>query len=145
MSRGYPSDWDHRRSKVYKRDNYACQNCGRTGGPHGNAELHAHHIVPKSKGGTHKTSNLKTLCKGCHNAIHGNKSAPTVKGNSNGNTKPKSNKQAGKAPGLFVVISILFLLIYEPVIGLLFLVSFALCIFLLILLMKKHKFDRGLS
>ena len=143
MSRGYPSDWDHRRSKVYKRDNYACQNCGRTGGPHGNAELHAHHIVPKSKGGTHKTSNLKTLCKGCHDAIHGNKSAPTAKSNSNGNTKP--NKQAGNALCLFVAVSILFSLVYEPVIGLFFLVSFALCIFLLILLIKMHKFDRGLS
>jgi len=77
MSREYPSDWNSRRKAVYQRDNFTCQNCGRRGGPHGNYELHAHHIVPKSKGGTHRKSNLKTLCKQCHNAIHGNKPAPT--------------------------------------------------------------------
>lgn len=74
---GYPSDWDSRRKEVYSRDNYECQNCGAKGGPTGNAVLHAHHIVPKSKGGTHKKSNLKTLCKGCHNAIHGDADAPS--------------------------------------------------------------------
>jgi hypothetical protein len=74
---GYPSDWNSRRKEVYSRDNYECQNCGAKGGPVGNAVLHAHHIVPKSKGGTHKKSNLKTLCKGCHNAIHGDADAPS--------------------------------------------------------------------
>ncbi len=67
----YPSDWDSRRKEVYRRDNYTCQNCGVKGGPKGGAELHAHHIVPKSKGGTHQLSNLKTVCSQCHNAIHG--------------------------------------------------------------------------
>lgn len=70
MSDGYPSDWNSRRKKVYKRDNYTCQNCGRQGGPHGNAELHAHHKVPKSKGGSHDLNNLKTLCTYCHDAVH---------------------------------------------------------------------------
>lgn len=78
MSEGYPSDWGSRRKEVYRRDDYTCQNCGALGGPHGDAELHAHHIVPKSKGGTHNTSNLKTLCKDCHDAIHGNSVAPTA-------------------------------------------------------------------
>lgn len=77
MSTDYPSDWDTRRKDVYQRDGYQCQNCGRDGGPHGSAELHAHHIVPKSKGGTHQRSNLVTVCKDCHNAIHGDSSAPT--------------------------------------------------------------------
>lgn len=77
MSDGYPSDWDTRRRDVYERDNYTCQNCGREGGPIGDAELHAHHIVPKGKGGTHKKSNLKTICKNCHDAIHGDSIAPT--------------------------------------------------------------------
>lgn len=77
MSRQYPSDWDSRRRKVYRRDNYTCQNCGAKGGPQGRHELHAHHIVPKSKGGTHRLSNLKTVCSRCHNAIHGNATAPT--------------------------------------------------------------------
>ncbi|MEE6209215.1 HNH endonuclease [Salarchaeum sp. III] len=77
MTKEYPSDWDTRRNEVYNRDEYTCQNCGVRGGPVGDAELHAHHIVPKSKGGTHKKSNLKTLCKECHNAIHGNSMAPS--------------------------------------------------------------------
>jgi len=103
MSRGYPSDWGRKRKKVYKRDNYTCQNCGRQGGPYGNAELHAHHIVPKSKGGTHKTSNLKTLCKDCHDAIHGRKKAPTAKSNisSNDNFNLSTDAEVTKM-GVFV-------------------------------------------
>lgn len=68
--KGYPDDWDSRRRRVYKRDKYTCQNCGARGGSNGNAELHAHHIVPKSKGGSHDLDNLKTLCSHCHNTIH---------------------------------------------------------------------------
>lgn len=78
MSDGYPSDWDTRRKDVYQRDDYTCKNCGAMGGSRGNAELHAHHIVPKSKGGTHKRSNLKTMCSECHKAIHGDAQAPTA-------------------------------------------------------------------
>lgn len=66
----YPDDWDQRRRNVYRRDDYTCQNCGIRGGKHGNAELHAHHVVPKSKGGVHDDSNLVTLCDGCHDAVH---------------------------------------------------------------------------
>lgn len=83
----YPGDWNSRRKDVYKRDDYSCQNCGRTGGQRGNAELHAHHIVPKAKGGTHSKSNLVAVCKQCHNAIHGNSNAPT-KGRSASNQSP---------------------------------------------------------
>lgn len=70
MTREYPPDWNTRRKKVYRRDGYTCQNCGAKGGPHGNTELHAHHIVPKSQGGTHKLENLQTLCARCHDAAH---------------------------------------------------------------------------
>lgn len=77
MSNGYPSDWDSRRKKVYKRDDYICQNCGGKGGQNGPAELHAHHIVPKSNGGSHELSNLQTVCNDCHKAIHGDSTAPT--------------------------------------------------------------------
>jgi hypothetical protein len=80
---GYPSDWNSRRKKIYQRDGYECQNCGVYGGTKGDAELHAHHVVPKSKGGTHDTTNLITICKGCHNAVHGKKSAPTKKSRKN--------------------------------------------------------------
>ncbi|MFW5950377.1 MAG: HNH endonuclease [archaeon] len=76
MATEYPPDWNTRRKKVYQRDNYTCQHCGVKGGPIGNAELHAHHIVPKSKGGTHQLSNLHTLCAKCHQAAHENGMAP---------------------------------------------------------------------
>ena len=75
----YPDDWSSKRREVYKRDNYTCQNCGRKGGPEGNHELHAHHIVPINDGGTHSINNLKTLCNNCHKAIHhDNVVAPTA-------------------------------------------------------------------
>jgi hypothetical protein len=66
----YPDDWNSRRRRVYQRDDYTCQNCGAKGGQKGDAELHAHHIVPKSKGGSHNLNNLKTLCSHCHDTIH---------------------------------------------------------------------------
>lgn len=87
----YPSDWDSRRKDVYARDDYTCQNCGRTGGPSGNAELHAHHIVPKSKGGSHAKSNLVTVCKDCHDAIHGNARAPSAKAQLSGRSSGSSS------------------------------------------------------
>lgn len=83
MNRDYPDDWDTRRREVYQRDNYSCQNCGIRGGSRGDTELHAHHIVPKSKGGTHRKQNLVTVCKACHNAIHGRGTAPVPVGEGN--------------------------------------------------------------
>jgi rubredoxin len=78
MGNDYPSDWGARRKRVYARDNYTCQNCGTKGGKRGNQDLHAHHVVPKSNGGTHKESNLIAVCKECHKAIHGNSTAPSA-------------------------------------------------------------------
>ncbi len=79
MSSDYPSDWNSRRKRVYKRDDYTCKNCGIKGGPYGNAELHAHHVVPKSRGGTHDVSNLISLCNQCHKTVHSkNAQAPTA-------------------------------------------------------------------
>lgn len=66
----YPDDWDERRQRVYKRDGYKCQNCGARGGPGGNTRLHAHHKTPVSEGGSHRLSNLITLCPSCHNDQH---------------------------------------------------------------------------
>lgn len=80
MPEQYPDDWYSRRKKVYKRDNYTCQNCGERGGPYGDTELHAHHIIPKSKGGSHDLDNLETLCKYCHDKVHeGGIIAPELK------------------------------------------------------------------
>lgn len=76
VDKGYPSDWDSRRQAVYKRDDHTCQNCGRSGQGAG-VDLHAHHIVPKSNGGTHSKTNLTTMCSECHGAIHNDAQAPT--------------------------------------------------------------------
>ena len=63
-SNDYPSDWDRIRTQVLSRDNYKCGNCGSS------HNLHVHHIVPLSKGGTNNLSNLKTLCEDCHKSLH---------------------------------------------------------------------------
>lgn len=80
----YPSDWDSRRQSVYERDEYTCQNCGRT--VNNSGELEAHHIVPVKNGGSHSQSNLVAMCVDCHNAIHNDKQAPTAHGNTSVST-----------------------------------------------------------
>ena len=67
---GYPSDWNKRRIRVYRRDNYECQSCGAVGGMKGDHEVHAHHIVPLGDDGNHYMSNLITLCAECHERVH---------------------------------------------------------------------------
>jgi len=61
------------RQKVFWRDGYSCQNCGSTD------NLQAHHIVPKSKGGTNAINNGITLCKSCHDELHKGKWCLTKK------------------------------------------------------------------
>ena len=63
--KSYPSDWDTTTARIRKRDGYRCKNCGTSG-----VELHVHHIVPLSKGGTNSDGNLATLCNECHKKIH---------------------------------------------------------------------------
>lgn len=65
-----PYNWDAIRKEIYQRDNYSCKNCGVGGGPNGDIELHVHHIIPKSKHGTHQRGNLTTLCFACHSKVH---------------------------------------------------------------------------
>lgn len=61
----------------------------------GNKEnLHQHHLVPKSHGGSNDETNLITLCGECHAKIHGNRS----KWNSSELTK--KSLQALKARGV---------------------------------------------
>jgi hypothetical protein len=60
----YPEDWTELKHQVLVRDGYTCANCG------GSGEMHVHHIVPLSKGGTNSLSNLKALCRGCHKLVH---------------------------------------------------------------------------
>ena len=58
------SKWKVIIKKVYKRDNYQCQLCGKKGG-----KLNAHHIIPWRVSHNDKMSNLITLCRSCHSKI----------------------------------------------------------------------------
>jgi len=62
--------WNEIRYLILKRDNYTCQDCGlkcENGENDGN-HLEVHHIIPRSKGGTHHPRNLKTVCDKCHHS-----------------------------------------------------------------------------
>lgn len=104
MGQSYPADWDTRRKAVYQRDNYQCQHCGQRGGAYGNAELHAHHIVPKSSGGSHQLNNLITLCSHCHSAVHGrslgNQSKAPIRTAQSVSTHQPSVDDSSKVDGL---------------------------------------------
>lgn len=55
---------DKVRYKVFKRDNYTCQICGRT--QKDGVKLHIDHIKPVAKGGTNNIDNLRVLCAECN-------------------------------------------------------------------------------
>lgn len=63
--------WDDLRVDVFRRDEWTCRNCEHRGGRLGDADLHAHHVVPVGNGGRTATENLVTLCASCHRAAHG--------------------------------------------------------------------------
>lgn len=53
--------WALVRREVFERDGYRCVRCGRAG------RLECDHIVPLvHHGSAYETSNLQTLCRGCH-------------------------------------------------------------------------------
>jgi len=54
-------EWKTLRLKIYKRDNYTCQKCGKK-----NIRLSAHHIIPFQYSLCDKSFNLITLCQSCH-------------------------------------------------------------------------------
>lgn len=62
----YPPDWSLRSVAVVERDE-VCTNCG------SRKILQAHHVVPLSRGGTNRLSNLKLLCERCHQRAHSGK------------------------------------------------------------------------
>lgn len=66
----YPENWDDIRDRVLKRDNYTCQECGKTFPENRKYMLCLHHRIPLSRGGSNITSNLVTLCKDCHRLQH---------------------------------------------------------------------------
>lgn len=53
------------RQYVLYRDKHQCINCKKD-----NVPLQAHHIMPRSKGGTEKPSNMISLCEECHEKLH---------------------------------------------------------------------------
>ena len=61
----YPPDWDERKDLIIERDGKYCKKCGDS------RNLHVHHIIPLSQGGTNEISNLKFLCEDCHSKKHG--------------------------------------------------------------------------
>ncbi|KKK53555.1 hypothetical protein LCGC14_3093620 [marine sediment metagenome] len=52
--------------RIYLRDNFACQYCGRT--PQDGVKLELDHVFPKSLGGSDDDDNLVTACWECNSA-----------------------------------------------------------------------------
>lgn len=53
------------RFRILNRDNFKCTYCGRNPVDH-NVILHVDHIIPVSKGGSDKETNLRTACDDCN-------------------------------------------------------------------------------
>lgn len=63
------------RKSVYERDEYTCQNCGKTGG-----KLNAHHIKPYKDFPEFRydIDNGITLCEKCHRELHKKKRGDSI-------------------------------------------------------------------
>lgn len=71
-SKLYPPYWNRLRHKVFQRDNYICQKCGRKCDRVTKSRRpHCHHIKSIKAGGLHIMRNLETLCEECHKKEHG--------------------------------------------------------------------------
>lgn len=68
----YPEDWQQLRDDVFERDDWRCRCCGLDALDDGTVELHAHHVEPRSEGGSDALENLLSLCRHCHRKLHGN-------------------------------------------------------------------------
>ena|SRR5229473_6059061 len=60
--------WKQLSRLVKRRDGAQCQICGDQAGD-SYCVLHAHHITPRSQGGTDAPSNVITLCDLCHAVV----------------------------------------------------------------------------
>lgn len=67
-----PPDWEERRLLVREKAGNCCQKCMSSGG-----ETHVHHIIPVSRGGSHRLENLEYLCVNCHSQAHRGRSVTT--------------------------------------------------------------------
>lgn len=54
--------WKTVRKKVYERDNWKCQRCGK----HCHNDIQCHHVIPYKVSQDDRMENLLTLCKSCH-------------------------------------------------------------------------------
>jgi 5-methylcytosine-specific restriction endonuclease McrA len=52
------------RKNIFLRDSYRCQYCGKTGSAD---QLTVDHVVPLSRGGRDRWTNVVTACRGCNN------------------------------------------------------------------------------
>lgn len=74
--------WHQVRESILERDDYRCTNCTR---PEEVIDtFHIDHSVSRGRGGSDRYSNLRTLCKRCHEAKHGNGYAPMLELQSSG-------------------------------------------------------------
>ena len=57
---------ERQRFKVFLRDGFRCQACGKSPITHPGTILHADHVEPWSRGGATSVENLRTLCDKCN-------------------------------------------------------------------------------
>jgi hypothetical protein len=57
-----PQYGDGQRERIYERDGYRCVECGETD------DLTLDHIHPRSRGGSDRDPNLRTLCRSCNSS-----------------------------------------------------------------------------
>jgi 5-methylcytosine-specific restriction endonuclease McrA len=58
---------------VDERDGGRCRVCKKRGHPQATTlldRLHRHHLIYRSRGGTHEPENVVTVCASCHDAMH---------------------------------------------------------------------------
>ena len=63
---GYGLHWKDLSRMVRERDGWVCHRCGWHAVGRNRYFLHAHHIVPRGRGGTDTPDNLISLCLECH-------------------------------------------------------------------------------
>ena len=59
--------WDVLRRAVLRRYSWRCVGCGQ------HRPLDIHHILPLAQGGSNRLTNMVSLCRECHQQVHGRK------------------------------------------------------------------------
>jgi 5-methylcytosine-specific restriction endonuclease McrA len=65
-------NWETLARQCKSRAGWRCERCGEKPPESRRSDLHAHHIIPLSKGGRNSLKNLQCLCKKCHRKHHKN-------------------------------------------------------------------------